>query len=108
LVVIILDAGPIVALLNRRDAGHRWVVDVLPEDPSPAVRDLRGGGGALTRRTRGSGAASTKSQFPVTKLDFRAKGLRAASTKLQFRTTKLDLRAKKLQAASTKLRFRAT
>jgi predicted nucleic acid-binding protein len=35
--VIILDAGPIVALLNRRDASHRWVVDVVKTLRQPFV-----------------------------------------------------------------------
>jgi predicted nucleic acid-binding protein len=35
--VIILDTGPIVALLNRRDAFHKWAREELARDRAPYV-----------------------------------------------------------------------
>jgi predicted nucleic acid-binding protein len=32
---LIVDSGPLVALLNRRDALHRWAKDVLAGHPAP-------------------------------------------------------------------------
>jgi predicted nucleic acid-binding protein len=37
LALIVLDAGPIVALLNRRDAHHPWARDVLKSLSGPFV-----------------------------------------------------------------------
>jgi predicted nucleic acid-binding protein len=35
--VIVVDAGPIVALLNRRDSGHAWARDVFESHRGPFV-----------------------------------------------------------------------
>ena len=32
---LIVDSGPLIALLNRRDAWHRWAQDVFAEHPAP-------------------------------------------------------------------------
>lgn len=33
----VVDAGPVIAFLNRRDAHHRWAVDRFAEFPAPFV-----------------------------------------------------------------------
>ena len=34
---VLLDTGPLVALLNRRDRDHRWAVETLSKLPPPAL-----------------------------------------------------------------------
>jgi predicted nucleic acid-binding protein len=59
---VLLDTGPLVALLNRRDEFHEWTKERLGEEPPPLLtcdaviaescyllRELRGGGAAVMR-----------------------------------------------------------
>jgi predicted nucleic acid-binding protein len=63
----LIDAGPLVAFLNRRDRHHRWAIDTLAAIPPPLltceavlseaiylVRDLPGGGESILEMVRRS------------------------------------------------------